>query len=169
METIPEKEVEDTNQNIIMVDNYSEKSMINIIQTNLTDKGYNLSQDQVIWIKKFININPTFFSDIHSDMISLIDDKRIDLHEIPLLIKIFVKIFHEQDIKQIKNPKDITAFIKFCFKIFIDYNFLIVSNVEKNVIENIIDNSLDLLALNIIPIEEEVEECCVCFSSLFGK
>lgn len=174
METVIEEDGIDTKSNIIEKnknENYSMvKSMVNIMKTNLSDKGYKLTQEQMNWIQDYIEINPDFFTEINDDMIDLIDDKHIDLHEIPLLIKIFVKIFQNQDIKlKINNPKNIIAFIKYCFKIFIDYNFLVTNDVENNIVEAIIDNSLDLLVLNLMPIEEEVEEYCVCFSDFFRK
>ena len=173
METINEEHKTDT-ETVSKKNDSKQKYMLDMMKSNLTDKSYKLTQQQIIWIENYITINPKFFTDIYMDMIYLIDDNCVvDLHEIPLLIKIFVNIFQDQNIKhpnyKITDVRNVIAFMKYCFKIFIDYQFIIINNAEKNVVENIIDNSLDLLAMTIVTTKEECEpeECCVCFSDFF--
>ena len=124
--------------------------MIKMMLLNLNSSEYDLSSEQIAWIKKFIALSPKSLENILIDIKVIIEDKKIDLHDIPMIIKLITDVYYNDAIKiNISKPKNIICFIKYTITILINSQYIDLSSAEKNVIMNIIDISLNLLTTNL--------------------
>jgi hypothetical protein len=127
--------IDDTIQNIII---------------NLNNVEYNLSSEQIKWITKFISVSPKSLECILMDIQIIIKDKKIDLHDIPMIIKLITDISHTDAVKnKMSTPKNIISFIKYIIIILIDLKYVDLSSIEKTLILSIIDVSINLLDTNL--------------------
>jgi hypothetical protein len=124
--------------------------MIKMMVLNLNSTEYDLSLEQIDWIKKFIALSPISLENILIDIKKIIEDKKIDLHDIPMIIKLITDVYHNDAIKiNMSDPKNIIGFIKYTITILINSQYIDLSSVEKKVIINIVDISLNLLSINL--------------------
>ena len=80
--------------------------MIKMMLLNLNSSEYNLSSEKIAWIKKFIALSPKSLENILIDIKVIIEDKKIDLHDIPMIIKLITDVYYNDAIKiNISNPK----------------------------------------------------------------
>jgi hypothetical protein len=124
--------------------------MIKMMVLNLNSTEYDLSLEQIDWIKKFVALSPISLENILIDIKKIIEDKKIDLHDIPMIIKLITDVYHNDAIKiNMSDPKNIIGFIKYTITILINSQYIDLSSVEKKVIINIVDISLNLLSINL--------------------
>ena len=117
---------------------------------NLNKTEYDLSSEQIEWIKKFMALSPKSLENILIDIKVIIEDKKIDLHDIPMIIKLITDVYHNDAIKiNLSDPKNLIGFIKYTINILINSQYIDLSSVEKKVIINIVDISLNLLSINL--------------------
>jgi hypothetical protein len=136
--------------------------MIKMMLLNLNSSEYDLSSEQIAWIKKFIALSPKSLENILIDIKVIIEDKKIDLHDIPMIIKLITDVYYNDAIKiNISKPKNIICFIKYTITILINSQYIDLSLAEKNVIMNIIDISLNLLTTNL-----KTNNIKCCFTNL---
>jgi hypothetical protein len=136
--------------------------MIKMMLLNLNSSEYDLSSEQIAWIKKFIALSPKSLENILIDIKVIIEDKKIDLHDIPMIIKLITDVYYNDAIKiNISKPKNIICFIKYTITILINSQYIDLSSAEKNVIMNIIDISLNLLTTNL-----KTNNIKCCFTNL---
>jgi hypothetical protein len=136
----------DTNSKI----EFDVNNIIQYIITNITNSDYNLSKEQIKWIQKFIALSPNSLEVILTDIENIIDDNKIDLHDIPIIIKLITDIYHFDALKiGISDPKIIISFIKYTINALIDSQYIGINSAEKRQINNIINISLDLLNINL--------------------
>jgi hypothetical protein len=136
--------------------------MIKMMLLNLNSSEYDLSSEQIDWIKKFIALSPKSLENILIDIKVIIEDKKIDLHDIPMIIKLITDVYYNDAIKiNISKPKNIICFIKYTITILINSQYIDLSLAEKNVIMNIIDISLNLLTTNL-----KTNNIKCCFTNL---
>lgn len=118
-------------------------------------QSYKLEEDEKKWITEFIQGSSECFSVIDNDIKTIILDGIIDLHDIPLIIKLFADTYYLEMVKQdIVNSKNIVTFIKFSLKVLLEPQFLLLSKIEIDIVEKVIDTSLSLLTMNLENIEE---------------
>jgi hypothetical protein len=134
-------------------DNKTEVDISNIIQyiiTNITNPDYNLSQEQIIWIQKFIALSPSSLEIVLGDIENIIKDGKIDLHDIPMIIKMITDMYHYHALKVgILEPKIVISLIKYTINALIDSQYINLPLTERTQINNIINISLDLLSTNL--------------------
>lgn len=124
--------------------------MIKMLLINLNNTEYDLSLEQIDWITKFVALSPKSLENILIDIKVIIEDKKIDLHDIPMIIKLITDVYHNDAIKiNMSDPKNIIGFIKYTITILINSQYIDLSSVEKKVIINIVDISLNLLSINL--------------------
>jgi hypothetical protein len=123
---------------------------IQYIITNISNPDYNLTQEQIKWIKNFIALSPNSLEIIVTDLENIIQDGRIDLHDIPIIIKLITDIYHYDSLKiGILEPKIVISVIKYTINALIDSQYINLPLIEKTRINNIINVSLDLLSTNL--------------------
>ena len=124
--------------------------LIKMFLLNLNKTEYDLSSEQIEWIKKFMALSPKSLENILIDIKVIIEDKKIDLHDIPMIIKLITDVYHNDAIKiNLSDPKNLIGFIKYTINILINSQYIDLSSVEKKVIINIVDFSLNLLSINL--------------------
>ena len=124
--------------------------LIKMFLLNLNKTEYDLSSEQIEWIKKFMALSPKSLENILIDIKVIIEDKKIDLHDIPMIIKLITDVYHNDAIKiNLSDPKNLIGFIKYTINILINSQYIDLSSLEKKVIINIVDISLNLLSINL--------------------
>lgn len=130
------------------------------LNSNLESNKFNLEPEQINFIKSFIILSPNAFNQI-IDEIQILKNSNFDIHEIPKLILIVANVFKSISIKNnTVKAENIITLIKVTLDTIIESNILPLPEIEKNIIEYIINHSLDLLSMNILPIEKKINECC---------
>ena len=116
--------------------------------------SYQLTVEQMTWIQEFIRLSPTSLDKIVADIQTITADGKIDVHDIPTIVKLFADVYHSGAVSTgLINTKNVIAFIKFTLDVILDSKLLVLPEVEKKTIEAVVDASLSLLAMNIDTIE----------------
>jgi hypothetical protein len=133
-----------------------------VVMTNLAQvllesiplPAYNLTIEQKSWIQEFIRASPTSFEKIVADINAITADGKIDVHDIPVIVKLFADVYHSGAINTgLVNTKNVIAFIKFTLDVILDSKLLVLPDIQKKTIEAVVDASLSLLAMNIETID----------------
>ena len=133
-----------------------------VVMTNLAQvlleriplPAYNLTVEQMTWIQEFIRSSPKSFDAIVADIQTITADGKIDVQDIPTIVKLFANVYHSGAVSTgLVNAKNVIAFIKFTLDVILDSKLLVIPDIEKKTIEAVIDASLSLLAMNIDTIE----------------
>jgi len=144
----------------ISLNNFSERLLQSV-------NSYQLDENEKNWITKFIQGSPECFNDIDDDIKIIISDDIIDLHDIPLIIKLFADVYHLEMIKQdVVNSKNIITFIKFSLNVLLEPQFLLLSKTEIDIVQKVIDTSLSLLTMNLEnngEVEKKIFKNTCCF------
>ena len=88
---------------------------------------------------------------------------------IPAIIKLFADIYYLETIKKdIVNSKNIVIFIKFSLNVFflLEPQFLLLSEIDLDIINNVIETSLSLLTMNLEnvgQVENKIFKTSCCF------
>jgi hypothetical protein len=109
---------------------------------------------------KFIEISSQSMQIIGDSVKNIVKDGKIELHDIPTILRIIIQIYHEKSIQnEMFIKENILIFVRFTFDSLLKSKFLLLPDVEKEIIEKMVDNSLDLLQYNINDLGIE-EDCC---------
>lgn len=139
----------------------------NIIKEYLMLNRYNLSNEEINWITAYINSSPESLKSVTDGINEIIKDNVINIHDIPIIINIITTIYHNESIKnEIVNSNNIIIFVKFTLNSIIDSKFILLPEIEKEIIEKLINSSLDLIRLNITTINNDTEYCCNILKSM---
>ena len=128
-----------------------------MLLANVNVPGYHLTEEQIEWINIFIQSSPESLSNIVDDIKKIISDGEINLHDIPVIVKLLADVYHSNIISHgLSNPFHIIAFIKYTMNVILDSPLFLLPNIDKKIMEKFIDSSLDLLSINISVPEEHV-------------
>ena len=147
---------------IFFLDNFSERLLQSL-------PSYKLEHDEKVWITKFIQGSAECFNIIDEELKYIISDGIIHLHNIPAIIKLFADIYYLETIKKdIVNSKNIVIFIKFSLNVFflLEPQFLLLSEIDLDIINNVIETSLSLLTMNLEnvgQVENKIFKTSCCF------
>ena len=131
-----------------------------ILNSNLESNKFNLEPEQLNWIKTFIVLSPNTFNQI-IDEIQVLKTDNFDIHEIPKLIFLVANVVKTISIKNdMVKPENIITLIKISLDTILESDILPLPDIDKSIIEYIINHSLDLLSMNILPIEKKINDCC---------
>ena len=143
--------------NTVVLDSNSIAVMTNLSQVLLESislPAYQLTVEQMSWIQEFIRLSPQSFDKIVADIQTITADGKIDVHDIPTIVKLFADVYHSGAVSTgLVNTKNVIAFIKFSLDVILESKLLVLPEVEKKTIEAVVDASLSLLAMNIDTIE----------------
>lgn len=141
-----------------------------LLLSNVDTPSHNLTQEQINWTNEFIKASPESFEKISDGFKNITTDGKIDLHDIPVIIKLLADIYSSESIKKgISNPTNIIAFIKYTIDVIFESKYFIIPDIEKEAIHKLIDISLDLLNMNVSSIESvfKSSKCYYSFIRLF--
>jgi hypothetical protein len=121
-----------------------------ILLENIAVPAYGLSVEQKGWIQEFIKASPKSFEKIAEDIKTITADGKIDVHDIPAIVKLFADIYHSASTQaDLVNANNVISFIKFTLDVILDSKLLVLPEIEKKVIAALVDTSLSLLSMNI--------------------
>jgi hypothetical protein len=121
-----------------------------ILLENIAVPAYGLSVEQRAWIQEFIKASPKSFEKIAEDIKTITADGKIDVHDIPAIVKLFADIYHSASTQvDLVNANNVISFIKFTLDVILDSKLLVLPEIEKKVIAALVDTSLSLLSMNI--------------------
>lgn len=132
--------------------NSSDKLNIkSILKSTITIKEYtiNLSLNEVKYILDLLNNDSELLVVIGNSIDSIISDGVINLYDIPIIIMLFAEIIKAHCMKNVITDIDIIKVIRFAMDSIIDYQYLPLPNVDRELLKNIIDNALSLLSINV--------------------
>lgn len=161
-----EMSTNDSSNNVLSLINPTNTAVLDptqiVVMTNLAQvlleriplPAYNLTVEQMAWIQEFIRASPNSFDTIIADIQTITADGKIDVYDIPTIVKLFAHVYHSGAIHAgLVNTKNVIAFIKFTLDVILDSKLLVLPEVEKKTIEAVVDASLSLLAMNIETID----------------
>lgn len=131
---------------------------LNLLTTldNAVNASYTLSPRDKALLKAMMNNSPESFHQIDTTVSDIIQDGKIDLHDIPKIVLLVSQIFQMNF--NIKNV-DLTSIVKFVIHVILE--MLPIPSMQVHIAEQLVDTSIDLLATNLTTIEHAVESCCV--------
>jgi hypothetical protein len=168
------------NEPIVNTTTQPSQSQLNIVMnlaelllSNTNEPSYKLSSTQINWITQFINSSPESFTVITNDIKNITSTGSIGLHNIPQIIHLCADIYSSNAIKNgLSNPTNIITFIKFTLDVILTSKYLILPDIEKELLQSLVDASLNLLIMNLGSIEDDIaycetNKCCISFLNLF--
>ena len=141
-------------------------SLLNVLLNNLNNPSITLNLDEIKYVQGLLQTNPEVFDKITDTVNNIMSDGKIDLHDLPKLLLLITQIYNSNLIHSLLNNVDIINIIQYTIDSLLSSDLLPLPNIEVKTIKSIIDTSINLLRLNIIPIENEVSNC---FSLCFPK
>lgn len=142
--------------NDVNEDIYSNLSQI--LLSHVSIPSYQLSKEEIEWIQLFINISPSTFTKLTKDLLSITADGRIDLYEIPKIVKLLADIYYTDLKNSIQfDAKNIIKLIKFTIDVIIESPLLILPYAEKEVIKDIVEYSIFLLEMKVDTIDNIID------------
>ena len=139
----------------IPVTKKSLNDLVEILLENIPLPTYELTVDEMIWIQAFIKTSPLSIQKIATDIQEIIQDGKIDSHDIPAIIRLIADIYKSNAIKiEFINAQNIITLVKFTINVILQSELLILPNIEKKVIQSMINSSLELLSMKIDNIVE---------------
>jgi len=131
-----------------------------LLLSNVNSPSCILTQEQINWINLFIIASPESFQKIADGLKNITSDGKIDLHEIPSIIKLLADIYNSESIKKgISNPANIIVFIKYTIDVIFESKYLVLPDIEKEAVRKLIDISLELLNMNLPTILKSLDVC----------
>jgi hypothetical protein len=139
----------------IPVTKKSLNDLVEILLESIPLPTYELTVDEMIWIQTFIKTSPLSIQKIATDIQEIIQDGKIDSHDIPAIIRLIADIYKSNAIKiEFINAQNIITLVKFTINVILQSELLILPNIEKKVIQSMINSSLELLSMKIDNIVE---------------
>jgi hypothetical protein len=154
-----------TNKN----DNVSEiiKLITNIdkVQQLLTKNLCTIPKDQLVKLLKVLSAlsnetqNVAPLNNILNCLNEVFKDGKLEIHEIPLLIKVLNDNVLKQNITNISSS-DFSLLLKLLIIVLVELNIIKVNSTDLKIINALIDTSLELLNIQIhIPTKAELSKC----------
>lgn len=148
----------------IPVTNKSLSDLAQILLENVPLPAYALTVDEMNWIQAFIKCSPESIQKIATDIQEIIQDGKIDSHDIPAIIRLIADIYNSQAVKiEFLNAQNVITLVKFTINVILQSDLLILPDIEKKVIQSMINSSLELLSMkldNIVEIKRKWFHWC---------
>ena len=152
----------------------SEVSQISNLISNIeeVDKLLNknlcsIPKDQLVKLLKVLSAlsvetnNVAPLNNIINSLTEIFNDGKLEIYEIPLLIKVLNENVLNQNITNIKSA-DFSLLLKLLIIILVELNLLKVNSTDIKIINALIDTSLELLNIQIqIPNKEQLSKCWI--------
>jgi hypothetical protein len=130
-----------------------DKNLCSISKDNLI-KLLNVLSSLSVETKNVIPLN-----NIINSLNDIFKDGKLEVHEIPLLIKVLNENILKQNITNIDSD-DVSLLIKLLIIILVELNILKLNSTDIKVINALIDTSLELLNIQIVlPTKEQLNKC----------
>ena len=143
-------------------------SQIDQVEKLLAKNVCTIPKDQLIKLLKIINIlsNETNgvipLNNIIKSINDIFIDGKLEVHEIPLLIKVLNENVLTQHITNI-DSSDFSLLLKLLIIILVELNILKLNSTDIKIINVLIDTSLELLNIQIKFSKIKLKKCLSCF------
>jgi hypothetical protein len=117
---------------------------------NISNPSYSLTISEKNWIINFIHSSSNSFDKMGLEISDIIKDNKINLSDIPFIIKLIVDIYQVNSLKlEMIHPENLITFNKYVLYILLQpqMTFLYIDEIEF--INRIIESSLSLLTTNL--------------------
>jgi hypothetical protein len=135
-------------------------NLVDILYNNRNILKYNLNNQQQELIYRFIKCCPSQFDNLNNNIKNITSDGVININDIPMIIHLIanfyndiILIFKFKSLKPINiNTQDVIIFIKYTIDTIINSKFILIPNIDKELIDKLIDISINLLLTNLVTI-----------------
>jgi len=142
-------------------------SNIEEVQNILNKNLFIIQKDQLnkiikVFLALLENKENVEFNNILNVITEIFKDGKIEIHEIPLLIKVLSENISIKNITNV-NTNDLSLLIKFIIIILVQLDIIKLNTTDINIINTLIDTSLELLNIqfNIPLVKEKMNKCCL--------
>ena len=143
-------------------------SKIDEVEKLLAKNLFSIPKDQLVKLLKVLTVlsNETNgvvpLNNIINSLNDIFNDGKLEVHEIPLLIKVLNENIMKQNVNNISSA-DFSFLIKLLIVILVELNVLKLNDTDIKIINALIDTSLELLNIQMhIPSQKELKKCCLC-------
>jgi hypothetical protein len=158
---LPLNKIEETNtsQIIKLISNIDE------VQNLLVKNLCTIPKDQLVKLLKVLSVlstetqNVIPLNNILNCLNEVFKDGKLEIHEIPLLIKVLNENVIKQNITNISST-DFSLLLKLLIIILVELNILKVNSTDLKIINALIDTSLELLNIQINIPTIKLNKCC---------
>lgn len=150
----------DINQIIILISSIDEVEKLLNKNMCIIPKDHLVKLLKVLLVLSNETKNNIPLNNILNSINEIFKDGKLEIHEIPLLIKVLNKNMFSQNISNI-NSKDFTLLLKLLIIILVELNILKLNSVNINIINALIDTSLELLDIQIYLPNTKTCKCCL--------
>lgn len=143
-------------------------SKIDKVEELLNKNCFSIPKDQLEELLKILltlstetkNVVP--LNNIINCINDIFEDGKLEVHEIPLLIKVLHDNALNKNITDISSA-DFSLLLKLLIIILVELNIIKLNSNDIKIINALIDTSLELLNIQIhIPSKENLTKCCLC-------
>ena len=139
----------------------SKITLSNILLSNIYSGNFEIPQKETEYLHTLINDNPQLFSQIEDNINNILSDGKINIHDIPQIVKLISTIYH----LNMPNNTNIISVVRFTVDSILNSGLFPLPDIEIQIIESIVDSSLDLLQMNITGIKKDIfgfyKFCCI--------
>lgn len=129
-------------------------NILTILQTAIdtsSASSITLKPNEITFLKGLMETSPQLFSNIETQINEIINDGKLDYHDIPNVIKIVANLLTGEFTAKIHDG-DIINIIQYIIDVILKQ--LPIPATEEYIIQSIVDTSFFLLKTNIVPIEK---------------
>lgn len=126
-------------------------AVIATIKVALNDPGYahKLNVQEIRFMQILLRDHPEAFRDIQCIMEEIMADGRVDIFDLPNLIRLCSQIYHHRLVGYAIQQVGVISLVRFTLDALLDSGLLPVNGAARDVLKKVIDSSLDLLATNV--------------------
>ena len=168
--SFPKNQIQNQNLklNLNSINTQNKLDIKSIISSTIVNKEYaiHLTPIEIQYINDIIYNDPELLSIIGNSVDSILSDGVVNLYDIPTIILLLSEIFKSHCIKKIIYNIDIIHIVRFILESIIDYQYLPLPIVDKNIIKNIIETTFNLLESS-VDLKKEINSSCVSITKYF--
>ena len=144
------------------------KILLRNLATNNTNLSVRLNDNEIAYLNELLNENPNVFYKISAALTDVIEYKRIDLHDFPIITLLISNVYNSAILENLLKNVDIINIVQYTIDSILDAELLPLSHLDIDVIEQTVDASVSLLRMNIAAIKKEETWCFSLFEALIG-
>ena len=144
-------------------------SFYDLLKENIQNDKFSLkiSVEEVNYIHHLFLHYPEKGTKINQILYDIIDDGKLDLHDVPNIILFLSQIYKSHIIENEIQNMDVLHLVQVTVDTLFDCGFLPLSRMEIDTIKKIADLSMQLLKTDVTIKKIEKEPCCFTGRSLF--
>jgi len=139
--------------------------LLEIVTKRVEEQAFTieLSKAEIEFLELLVKNNPVIFRDVHEEIQKIIQDGKLNIHDIPDLVLLVSQMFHIHFIENCIEDFGVINIIQFIIECILDSGYLHINNLDIEILKRVAKASLSLLKMN-VTIEKEM----ICCQGLFG-